>query len=218
VSTSPTSSTPLPSQAIVSPEVAIVPNPNASPVKIGVLASGNGSNFEALIQAIADGLIRAEIPIVIYNNPDAAVAARAQRWGIPAILLDHRQYQSREAFDFDVAQTLVQYGVEWIVMAGWMRRVTNVLIDRFPNKAINIHPSLLPSFPGIHAIEQAIAAGVKIAGCTVHLVTLEVDAGPILMQAAVPILPGDTPETLHTRIQVQEHTILPRAVKLAIGQ
>ena len=209
---------PLHLQSIVSPEVSSLLSTNAPPAKIGVLASGNGSNFEALIQAIADGLMCAEIPIVIYNNPDAAVAARAQRWGIPAVLLDHRHYQSREAFDFDVAQTLVQSGVEWIVMAGWMRRVTNVLIDRFPNKAINIHPSLLPSFPGIRAIEQALAAGVKIAGCTVHLVTLEVDAGPILMQAAVPILPDDTSETLHARVQAQEHAILPRAVKLAIGQ
>jgi len=207
-----------PSPYLISPDLALAPPTTVTPAKIGVLASGNGSNFEALIQAIADGQMRAEIPIVIYNNPDAAVAARAQRWGIPAVLLDHRKYQSREAFDFDVVQALVQAGAEWIVMAGWMRRVTDVLIDRFPNRAINIHPSLLPSFPGIRAIEQALAAGVKIAGCTVHFVTLEVDAGPILMQAAVPILEGDTAETLHARVQIQEHAILPRAVKLAIGQ
>ncbi|MGD1902582.1 MAG: phosphoribosylglycinamide formyltransferase [Geitlerinemataceae cyanobacterium] len=206
------------SLSLISPDLPPAPPSNATPAKIGVLASGNGSNFEALIQAIADGQIRAEIPIVIYNNPDAAVAARAQRWGIPAVLLDHRQYQSREAFDFDVVQALVQAGSEWIVMAGWMRRVTDVLIDRFPKRAINIHPSLLPSFPGIRAIDRALAAGVKITGCTVHFVTLEVDAGPILMQSAVPILAGDTSETLHARVQVQEHAILPRAVRLAIGQ
>ncbi|MFO8039527.1 MAG: phosphoribosylglycinamide formyltransferase [Sodalinema sp.] len=188
----------------------------SKPIQLGVLASGNGSNFEALVQAIADGKLRAEIPVLIYNNPGAAVAARAQRWGIPAVLLNHRNYHSREAFDFDIAQTLRQSGVEWVVMAGWMRRVTQVLIDHFGDQMLNIHPSLLPSFPGLHAIEQALAAGVKITGCTVHIVRLKVDSGPIIIQAAVRVLPDDTAESLHQRVQVQEHEILPRAIDLAV--
>ncbi|HIK32302.1 MAG TPA: phosphoribosylglycinamide formyltransferase [Oscillatoriales cyanobacterium M59_W2019_021] len=201
---------------LISPDLPL--QANDSVLKLAVLASGNGSNFEAIVQAIADGKLRAEIPILIYNNPGAAVAARAQRWGIPALLMNHRDYQSREAFDFEIAQTLKQYGVDWIVMAGWMRVVTQVLIEAFPNRVINIHPSLLPSFPGIRAIEQALKAGVKIAGCTVHIVTLEVDNGPILMQAAVPVFPDDTPETLHARVQIQEHEILPRAIALVASQ
>lgn len=198
---------------LISPDLPLYANDTL--LKIGILASGNGSNFEAIIQSIADGKLRAEIPVVIYNNPGAAVAARAQRWGIPSLLVNHRDYRSREAFDFEIAQTLKQYGIDWVVMAGWMRVVTQVLIEAFPHKIINIHPSLLPSFPGIRAVEQALNAGVKISGCTVHLVSLEVDSGPILMQAAVPILPDDTPETLHARIQIQEHEILPRAIALA---
>lgn len=201
---------------LISPDFPL--QANDSVLKLAVLASGNGSNFEAIVQAIADGKLRAEIPILIYNNPGAAVAARAQRWGIPALLMNHRDYQSREAFDFEIAQTLKQYGVDWIVMAGWMRVVTQVLIEAFPDRIINIHPSLLPSFPGIRAIEQALKAGVKLAGCTVHIVTLEVDSGPILMQAAVPVFSDDTPETLHTRVQIQEHEILPRAIALAASQ
>ena len=185
--------------------------------KLGVLASGSGSNFEALIQAIADGELRAEIPVVIYNNPGAKVAARAARWGIPAVLLNHRDYVSREAFDYEVVQTLKRHQVDWAIMAGWLRRVTQVFIDAFPQHIINIHPSLLPSFPGIRAIEQAIKAKVKVAGCTVHLVDLEVDSGPILMQAVVPILEDDTAETLHARVQVQEHAIFP-SIGLAIAQ
>ncbi|OAB59866.1 phosphoribosylglycinamide formyltransferase [Phormidium willei BDU 130791] len=201
---------------LISPNRPAAPLRGSKPIQLGVLASGNGSNFEALVQAIADGKLRAEIPVLIYNNPGAAVAARAQRWGIPAVLLNHRNYHSREAFDFDIAQTLRQSGVEWVIMAGWMRRVTQVLIDHFGDQMLNIHPSLLPSFPGLHAIEQALAAGVKITGCTVHIVRLKVDSGPILIQAAVPVLPDDTAESLHQRVQVQEHEILPRAIDLAV--
>ncbi|MEM6502194.1 MAG: phosphoribosylglycinamide formyltransferase [Cyanobacteria bacterium P01_C01_bin.89] len=208
-------------QALVSP--ALSPDFDEQyrsfpPAKLGVLASGSGTNFEALIQAIADGDLRAEIPVVIYNNPGAKVAARAARWGIPAVLLDHRNYVSREAFDYEVVQTLKRHQVDWAIMAGWMRRVTTVFIDAFPQRAINIHPSILPSFPGIRAIEQALEAKVKVAGCTVHLVDLEVDSGPILMQAVVPILDNDTPETLHARVQAQEHAIFPKAIGLAIAQ
>jgi len=187
-------------------------------VKLGIMASGNGSNFEAVASAIATGQLNAKIQVLIYNNPEAKAAARATRWGVPAVLWNHRDFQCREDFDRQIVQTLQQYEVEWVVMAGWMRLVTPVLIDAFPNRMLNIHPSLLPSFRGVKAIEQAIATKVKITGCTVHIVCLEVDSGPILLQAAVPVLPDDTSETLHARIQVQEHQILPAAIALAIGQ
>ncbi|MDY6936974.1 MAG: phosphoribosylglycinamide formyltransferase [Cyanobacteriota bacterium] len=204
--------------SFISPDMSDGLNFEYPLLKLGVLASGNGTNFEALIQAIANGKLKAEVPVVIYNNPDAVVAARAQRWGIPAVLINHRDFQSRAAFDFQVAQTLQQYGSEWVIMAGWMRRVTEALLDAFPDRILNVHPSLLPSFPGIRAIEQALKAQVKITGCTVHFVCLEVDSGPILMQAAVPILPDDTPETLHARVQIQEHRILPLAIALAAAE
>ncbi len=131
------------------------------------------------------------------------------------MLLNHRDYKNREKFDGQLVQTLRQYDVEWVILAGWMRLLTPVLIDAFADRIINIHPSLLPSFKGIHAVEQALAAGVKITGCTAHLVCLEVDSGLILMQAAVPVLPDDTAQTLHARIQLQEHRILPQAIALA---
>ncbi|MEB3338188.1 MAG: phosphoribosylglycinamide formyltransferase [Leptolyngbyaceae bacterium] len=204
--------------SLVAPVVPEVYPPVRPPLKLGVLASGNGSNFEAIAQAIADQQLHAQIQVVIYNNPDAKVVARAAKWGVPTVLLNHRDFQKREALDQKIAETLHQFGVEWVIMAGWMRRVTQVLIDAFPDQILNIHPSLLPSFPGIHAVEQALNAGVKISGCTVHIVRLEVDSGPILMQAAVPILPDDTPETLQARIQIQEHRIFPTAIALAAEQ
>jgi phosphoribosylglycinamide formyltransferase 1 len=189
-----------------------------TPLKLGVLASGSGSNFEAIAQAIADHQLHAQIQVLIYNNPQAKVVARAAHWGVPTVLLNHREFSSREALDQAIVYTLQQHGVEWVIMAGWMRVVTQVLVDAFPDRLLNIHPSLLPSFPGIRAIEQALAAGVKITGCTVHYVRLEVDSGPILMQAAVPVLPDDTSETLHQRVQIQEHRIFAAAIALAAAQ
>lgn len=194
---------------VISPSLSL-----GEPLKLGILASGNGSNFEAIAVAIASGKLNAKIQVLIYNNPEAKVATRAANWNVPAVLLNHRNFH-REDLDWQIVNTLQQYQVEWIVMAGWMRIVTPVLIDAFPNRIVNIHPSLLPSFRGVRAVEQALAAGVKIAGCTVHLVAPEVDSGLILLQAAVPVLPNDTPETLHARIQEQEHRILPQAIALA---
>jgi phosphoribosylglycinamide formyltransferase-1 len=190
----------------------------AAPLRLGVLASGSGSNFAAIAQSIANHQFHAEIRVLIYNNPDAKAAVRAEQWQIPAVLLNHRDFASREALDQAIEQTLRQYDVEWVIMAGWMRRVTAALIDAFPDRILNIHPSLLPSFPGIRAIEQALAAGVKITGCTVHYVHLEVDSGPIVMQAAVPVMSQDSVETLHQRIQVQEHRIFAAAIALAAKQ
>jgi phosphoribosylglycinamide formyltransferase 1 len=185
------------------------------PIQLGIMASGSGTNFEAVVKAIADSQLNAEIKVLIYNNPQAKAKERADKYKIPSVLIDHRQYKQRTSLDQEIVAVLKAHGVDWVVMAGWMRIVTQTLLDGYPNRIINIHPSLLPSFKGIRAIEQALAAKVKITGCTVHLVSLEVDSGEILMQAAVPILPDDTLETLHARIQVQEHYILPQAIALA---
>lgn len=204
-------------EALVVP-TALATAPAPSPLRLGVLASGNGSNFAALAAAIAQGELAAQIQVLIYNNPNAFVAQRAKQWQIPSVLLNHRHYPSRESFDAAIVETLKAYGVEWVVMAGWMRIVTPVLLNAYPQRVINLHPSLLPSFRGLHAVEQALAAGVKITGCTVHLVTEELDSGPILAQAAVPVLPEDTPATLHARIQVQEHRILKLAISHIAAQ
>ncbi|OKH24019.1 phosphoribosylglycinamide formyltransferase [Chroogloeocystis siderophila] len=204
--------------SLVSPSVSLRDITLKVPLKLGILASGNGSNFAAVAEAIAQGKLNAQIQVLIYNNPDAKAAIRAKNRGIPAKLLNHRDFAAREDLDAQIVKTLREYDVEWVIMAGWMRIVTSILINAFPNRIINIHPSLLPSFKGVRAIEQALAAKVKITGCTAHFVSLEVDSGTILVQAAVPILPDDTPETLHARIQVQEHRILPQAIALAASQ
>ncbi|MHC5775146.1 phosphoribosylglycinamide formyltransferase [Nostoc sp.] len=200
--------------SLVSPSISDVCQ-QVAPLKLGIMASGNGSNFDVVAQAIQDGQLNAQIQVLIYNNPSAKAAVKAANRGVEAVLLNHRNYKSREEFDQKIVQTLQHYGVEWVILAGWMRLLTSVFIDAFPDKIINIHPSLLPSFKGIHAVEQALASGVKITGCTAHIACLEMDSGLILMQAAVPVLPDDTAETLHARIQIQEHRILPLAIALA---
>lgn len=204
--------------ALVVPDVTLAEIPQPQTLRLGVLASGSGSNFAAIAHAIAQGSLNAEIRVLIYNNPSAKVGDRAAEQGIPAVLLNHRDYPKREDLDGAIVETLQAHGVDWVIMAGWMRIVTPVLLGAFRDRILNIHPSLLPSFPGIRGVEQALAAGVKVTGCTVHFAQLEVDSGPIVMQAVVPVLPGDTAEGLHARIQVQEHRIYPAAIALAAGQ
>jgi phosphoribosylglycinamide formyltransferase 1 len=198
--------------ALIAPAPAERPHP---PLKLGILASGNGGNFEAIAAAIEAGQLNAQIRTLIYNNPEALVKERADRHAIPHQLLNHRDYPSRDAFDAEIIAALKAAEVDWVVMAGWMRIVTPRLINAFADRLLNIHPSLLPSFRGIRAVEQALTAGVKITGCTVHLVVSEVDAGAIIMQAAVPVLEGDTAETLQARIHQQEHRIYPLAIAIA---
>ena len=202
-----------------SAKVLISPAPSfasqSRPLQLGIMASGEGTNFEAVAKAIADGKLDAKIQVVIYNNPDAKVKERAEQYEIPTILVDHREYPERENFDHEIVAVLKSYAADWVVMAGWMRIITQVMLDGYPKRIINIHPSLLPSFKGSKAVEQALEAGVKITGCTAHLVDLEVDSGKIIMQAAVPVLPEDDVETLHARIQQQEHLIFPQAIALA---
>lgn len=179
-------------------------------VFVGVLASGSGSNLQALL----DGdLGPARVVVAIVNRPGARALQRARAAGIDAVLIDHRQFESRRAFDAAVVTALFDRGVRWVVLAGFMRIVSDVVLSAFPNRVINIHPSLLPSFPGINAQTQALRAGVKVAGCTVHLVDSGLDSGPILAQAAVPVLPDDDIERLSQRILQQEHRVLPAVVR-----
>lgn len=201
--------------SLISPDVDLTVRPDRSPVSLGVLASGTGSNFVAIVEAMRAGQLNAEVKLLVYNNPGAKVADRAAEFDIPAQLINHRDFPSRAALDSEIVTQLQTAGVEWVIMAGWMRIVTPVLINAFTDRLLNIHPSLLPSFRGIRAVEQALEAGVKVTGCTVHLVVPEVDAGRIIMQAAVPVLPDDTVETLQDRIHQQEHVIYPLAIALA---
>jgi phosphoribosylglycinamide formyltransferase 1 len=203
--------------ALISPDIELRSQPSSTRPRLGIMASGSGSNFEAIVQAVQSGQLHAEVPIVIYNNPQATVVDRAARLGIPSVCLNHRDYGSREALDSAIVSVLQEYKVTWVIMAGWMRIVTPVLINAFADHVLNIHPSLLPSFKGGRAIEQAFQSGVKITGCTVHYVVPEVDSGKIIMQAAVPILESDTLESLQARLQVQEHKIYPAAIAIAAG-
>ena len=183
-----------------------------APLQLGVMASGNGSNFEALAQAIQAGKLNARIQRLVVNNPGCGAQQRAERLGIPVSVLDHRLLKNRRELDAELVHLFRADQVELVVMAGWMRIVTDVLISGFSERLINIHPSLLPSFRGMDAVGQALEAGVKLTGCTVHIVTEELDAGPILAQAAVPVLDGDDHATLAKRIQEQEHLLLPAAL------
>ena len=186
----------------------------ASPLNIGVLVSGSGTNLQAIIDRISDGSLSAQIACVISNKADAYALERAKAHGIPAVHLDHRAFTGREAYDGALVDTLRAHGVQLVVLAGFMRIITPVLLEAFPLSIMNIHPALLPSFPGLHAQLQAVQYGVKISGCTVHFVDEGTDTGPIIMQVAVPVLDGDTEETLSARIQVEEHRIFPEAIQL----
>ncbi|TYP00086.1 formyltetrahydrofolate-dependent phosphoribosylglycinamide formyltransferase [Geothermobacter ehrlichii] len=183
-------------------------------LRLGILASGGGTNLQAIIDRCADGSLPAEIAVVISNNPDAGALERARKAGIPARCIDHRPFTSREDYDRALVAALRESGVELVVLAGFMRLLTEVLLDAFPGRIMNIHPALLPAFPGLHAQKKALEYGVRFAGCTVHFVDNGVDTGPIILQAVVPVLQDDTEETLSRRILQQEHRIYPRAIEL----
>ena len=184
---------------------------------LGVLISGRGSNLQALIDAITAGSLRARIAIVVSNRPGAGGLERAQRAGLETLVMNHRDFPSRDAFDAAVAGELKARGVRLVCLAGFMRLIGAPLLAAFPNAILNIHPSLLPSFPGVDAQAQAVAHGVKISGVTVHLVTGELDGGPIILQAAVPVLDEDTAASLSERILVEEHRLYPQAVALVLS-
>ncbi len=189
-----------------------------TPLRLGVLASGRGSNLQAIIDAIEAGSLSAQIAVVISNKKDAQALERARKHGVLDVFLDPKPFagrpDGREAYDRAILDVLRKYDVELVLLAGYMKIVTPVLINAYENRMMNIHPSLLPAFPGLDVQKKALEWGVKIAGCTVHFVTEGVDEGPIIIQAAVPVLDGDTPETLAARILEQEHRIYPRAVQL----
>ena len=185
-----------------------------APVRLGIVISGAGTNLQAIIDAIARGDLRADIRIVISNRVAAAGLERARKAGIAAQVIDHRKFPSREDFDRAVLATMRAQSVELVVCAGFMRLFSSVMIAAFPNRIINTHNALLPSFPGIHGPREALEYGVKIAGCTVFFVTEGTDTGPVIIQAAVPVGPGDDEERLSERIKAAEHRILPEAIRL----
>jgi phosphoribosylglycinamide formyltransferase-1 len=188
----------------------------SDPQTIGVLISGRGSNLQALIDAIAEGRLDARIGVVISNRAEAPGLARARDAGIDVIVVDHRAFASREQFDRALVEALRARAVSLVCLAGFMRLLSPAFLDAYPNAILNIHPSLLPAFPGVDAAAQALAHGVKVAGATVHLVTGELDGGPIVLQACVPVKDDDTPDTLAARILVEEHRIYPEAVRVML--
>ncbi|RMF88454.1 MAG: phosphoribosylglycinamide formyltransferase [Nitrospirae bacterium] len=190
-----------------------------TPLPLGVLASGRGSNFAAILEAIEAGRCPAEVRILVSDKPGAACLGIAEAHGIPARVVEPAAFPDRESFDLAVADHLERAGVELVCLAGFMRIVTPAFLDRFPGRVINIHPALLPSFPGLHAQRQALEHGVKISGCTVHFVDEGVDTGPIILQRAVEVRDDDTEESLSARILEQEHQAYPEAIRLiATGQ
>jgi phosphoribosylglycinamide formyltransferase 1 len=182
--------------------------------RVGVLVSGRGSNLKSILDAGLRGRMAADVVVVISDRPDAPALRLARRHGCETLVMDPHAYMTRERFDEAVADELRRFRVDLVVLAGYMRIVTPALIEPFRHRIMNIHPSLVPSFPGLKAQWQAKEYGVKVAGCTVHFVTEEVDGGPVIIQAAIAVQPGERETTLATRILEQEHRILPRAIEL----
>jgi phosphoribosylglycinamide formyltransferase-1 len=183
-------------------------------VPIGVLISGSGTNLQSIIDAIEGKELEAKIEVVLSNRADAYGLVRAKKHGIPVEVLDHKRFASREAFDQAVVDILRAREVELVVLAGFMRLLSTVFVSAYSNRIMNIHPALLPAFPGLHVQKKAVEHGVRFSGCTVHFVNEECDEGPIIIQAVVPVFPEDTEESLAGRIQEQEHRIYPRAIQL----
>jgi len=187
---------------------------SSNKLPIGVLISGSGSNLQAIIDACEAGRLAAEIKVVISNNPSAYGLERCYKHSIPSVVITKDQFPDKAAFDEEIIKTLNERGVNLVVMAGFMRILTPALVNAFPMRIMNIHPSLLPAFPGLDVQKKALEHGVRFAGCTVHFVDTGVDSGPIIIQAAVPVLDDDTVETLSKRILAHEHRIYPQAIEL----
>lgn len=183
-------------------------------LRVGVLASGRGSNLQAIIDACATGEVPAVVTVVVSDRAGAYALDRARQHGIPAVHINPSYYGTKEEYERRIVLEMREYGVDLVCLAGYMRLVGRVLLDSFPGSIMNIHPALLPSFKGLHGQRQAVEYGVKISGCTVHFVDDGMDTGPIIIQAAVPVLDGDSEEDLSARILEQEHIIYPEAVKL----
>ncbi len=189
-------------------------------LRLAVLGSGSGSNCQSIFNAIQDGRLDAEVVIVLSDNPDAYILERARQHGVPAEVMDCGGYKNKFPLEVQaaVAARLQELKVDMICLAGFMRLVKEPLLSTFPRRILNIHPALLPAFPGVEAWRQALEAGVPQAGCTVHYVDAGMDTGEIIMQAYVPVMPDDTAESLHARIQVQEHILYPAAILSAISR
>ena len=185
-------------------------------LQLGVLGSGSGSNMQSIVDAIEAGRLDAEIKVVLADVPDAKILERARRHGIPCQFLDCSPWKTKlaDAAELDCIRILREAGVDTVVLAGFMRIVKSALLEAYPGRVINIHPALLPAFPGIRSWQQALDYGCKLAGVTVHFVDAGTDSGPIIVQKAVEICEDDTPETLHARIQVQEHLAYPEALSI----
>lgn len=183
-------------------------------INLGVLISGNGTNLQAIIDASEAGSLDAVVKCVISNKVSAFGLERARKHGIEAIHLDHKQFENREAYDAKVVEILKERNIDLVILAGFMRIVTPVLLEAFKNRVMNIHPALLPAFPGLDAQKQALEYGAKVAGCTIHFVDAGTDTGPIILQKTVPILENDTEETLSERIHKEEHKSYPEAIQL----
>ena len=188
--------------------------------RIAVLGSGKGSNFVALQEAILTGKLNAQVILVASDKSEAAILDHAKNFGLPTATLLPSPFKTKLSPEGEIAlvELLRAHGTEWVVLAGYMRVVKEPLLSAFENRIINIHPSLLPQFKGLRAWEQAVAAGVAETGCTVHYVNADIDAGQIIDQRRVPVLAGDTPETLHARIQIAEHELYPEALRKVFGQ
>ena len=184
--------------------------------RLGVLISGRGSNLQSILEAILNGSLDATVAVVISNKADAAGLARAREAGVQAVYLNPREYTGRDAYDSAIVDVLREAAVDLVCLAGFMRLVGPILLQSFPNRVLNIHPSLLPAFPGLNAQEQAMSHGVRVAGATVHFVTSDLDAGPIIAQAAVPVLDHDTVDSLSARILVEEHKLYPAAIRMVL--
>lgn len=182
------------------------------PLTLGVLVSGSGTNLQAILDAVDAGTLPARVAVVVSNVSGARALERAASRGVPTVVVDHRAFPDRGAFDRALVDVLRSHGVGCVVLAGFMRIVTRTLLDAFPDRVINVHPSLLPAFPGTNAQAQALSYGVRVSGCTVHLVDAGTDTGPILAQATVPVLEGDDVEALRARILEKEHELLPRVL------
>jgi len=183
-------------------------------LRLGILASGSGTNLQSIIDRCADGSLDAEIALVLCNNPGAGALNRAEQAGINNLCIDHRQFSDRQDFDQSVVAALKKAAVELVVLAGFMRIISGVFLEAFPQRIINIHPALLPAFPGLKVQKKALDYGARFSGCTVHFVDEGVDTGQIITQAVVPILDSDTEESLSARILEQEHKIYPQAIQL----
>jgi phosphoribosylglycinamide formyltransferase-1 len=186
--------------------------------KLAILISGTGSNMKSIVAACEAGEVPAEVAIVISNRADAPGIEWAAEHGLETAVLSHKDFADREAHDLAIVELLREAGVEWVCLAGYMRLLSAVFVDAYPNRVLNIHPALLPSFPGLHGQRQAWEFGVKVSGCTVHIVDLELDHGPIVVQRTVPVLDGDDEDRLAARILEQEHMAYPEALQALLSR